>query len=135
MSHQMTMNLQSKKYENTITALDNWILRQQEWLEGKDEHDVGVKQDVLCSNHINDYIQVLYRLELLGEGMGDRWNQVYDLLQHTHKTFLTPMDRVYRSILFSVTGKGDDLNAILTDSNKEELDELWKSYEFRIVYE
>ena len=45
------------------------------------------------------------------------------------------MDRVYRSILFSVTGKGDDLNAILTDSNKEELDELWKSYELCIVYE
>lgn len=130
----MTLYLQVKEYEYAITSLDNTMIRQKEWLEGIDNfEDPGVKQDLLCNSHINDYIQVMYRLELMGEGMGDRWDQVFDLFKHTHKTLLSPMDRVYQSILFSVTGKGDELNSVLSDANKEELEEKWKSYELRKI--
>lgn len=133
MSHQMTLNIQNKNYEYAVTSLDNCILRQNEWLEGKDVDDPGVRQDMLCNSHINDYIQVLYRLELLGEGMGERWNQVYDLFTHTKKSLLSPMERVYQSILFSVTGKDNDLNRVLSDPDQQELDDRWESFALRIT--
>ena len=135
MSHQMTLDIQCKNVGYAVTTIDNMILRQRHYLEGKSNvDDQGVKQDLLCASHINDYVQVLYRLELLGEGMGDRWDQVYDLFKHTNKTMITPIDRIYQSILFSVTGKGEDLNQILSNPNQQEMDEKWKSFELRIHF-
>ena len=89
------------------------------------------EQETLTSDHVNDYVHVLYRMELLGEGMGDRWAQVLDLLRRTHKRFLTPMDTVYRALLFSVTGQEAPLQALLSGDAAREQDALWQELQLR----
>lgn len=89
------------------------------------------EQDMLTNDHINDYVQVLYRMELLGEGMGDRWSQVLSLAEHTHKKYLTPMDKVYRSILYSVTGQEKRMRELLSGDATEHQDALWKELQLR----
>ena len=84
------------------------------------------EQDMLTNDHINDYVQVLYRMELLGEGMGDRWSQVLSLAERTHKKYLTPMDKVYRSILYSVTGQEKRMRELLSGDATEQQNALWK---------
>ena len=89
------------------------------------------EQETLTSDHVNDYVHVLYRMELLGEGMGDRWAQVLDLLRRTHKRFLTPVDTVYRALLFSVTGQEAPLQALLSGDAAREQDALWQELQLR----
>ena len=86
---------------------------------------------MLTNDHINDYVQVLYRMELLGEGMGDRWSQVLSLAERTHKKYLTPMDKVYRSILYSVTGQEKRMRELLSGDATEQQDALWKELQLR----
>lgn len=89
------------------------------------------EQDMLTNDHINDYVQVLYRMELLGEGMGDRWSQVLSLAERTHKKYLTPMDKVYRSILYSVTGQEKRMRELLSGDATEQQNALWKELQLR----
>ena len=83
-------------------------------------------QDLFCSDHVNDFIQVMYRFELLGEGMGDRWSRVSSLLEKTKKELLTPMDYLHRGILFSVTGDDTKLGELLSEEKAKERDDMWK---------
>lgn len=104
--------------------------KERAYRETVDSEEVD-EQETLTSDHVNDYIHVLYRMELLGEGMGDRWPQVLDLLRRTHKRFLTPMDTVYRSLLFSVTGEEAMLQAMLSGDAAREQDSLWQELQLR----
>ena len=63
--------------------------------------------------------------------MGDRWSRVSRLLDATGKKILAPMDVVYRSILFSITGEDQKLRALLESEEAKERDALWKEFALR----
>lgn len=132
LSHKATLNMQLKQYSNAMDIVDNALAREEQFVEkGVLPGNEGMKQDLLRSDHINDYIQIFYRMELLGEGMGDRWSRVSRLLDATEKKILAPMDVVYRSILFSITGEEQKLRALLESQESEERDALWKEFALR----
>ena len=133
LSHKATLNMQLKQYSNALSTMPIALAREEQFVEkGVLPGNEGMNQDRLCSDHINDYVQVLYRMELLGEGMGDRWSRVSRLLDSTEKKeVLGPMDVLYRSILYSVTGEEQKLHALMERQTAEERDALWKEFALR----
>ena len=128
----MTLNMQLKQYSNAMNILDNAIVREEQFVNGEVlPGNECVKQDLLCSDHINDYIQMMYRMELLGEGMGDRWDRISKLLEATNKQNLSAIDVIYRSILFSITGEDQKLRSLLDKQKVEERNEMWKEFDLR----
>ena len=125
-SHIWSLYLQVKQTEYAIGQLDETLLREEDMMKGVSQDGWSTNQDLISSDHVNDYVNVLYRCELAGEGMGDRWNRVSKLLDCTHKQLLTPMDYFHRGILFSVTGEDEKMRNLLSDERKRECDELWK---------
>lgn len=125
-SHMWSLHLQVKHYEYAISMLDETLSREEDVVKGERKDRLNTCQDLFCSDHLNDYVQVLYRFELLGEGMGDRWSRVSNLLEKTKKELLTPMDFVHRGILFSVTGDDAKMGQLLSEERVKERDELWR---------
>ena len=125
-SHMWSLHLQVKHNEYAISQLDETLSRDEDIVKGEVKSPMNSCQDLFCSDHVNDFIQVMYRFELLGEGMGDRWSRVSSLLEKTKKELLTPMDYVHRGILFSVTGDDTKLRELLSDEKAKERDDMWK---------
>lgn len=121
-----SLYLQVKQTEYAIGQLDETLLREEDLMHGKSQDDLSTNQDFICSDHVNDYVNVMFRCELAGEGMGDRWMRVSELLKCTNKQLLTPIDYFYRGILFSITGEEDMMRTLLSDERKRECDELWR---------
>ena len=134
LSYKATLNMQLKQYGNAVQIIDNQIERYEDLVQNHVEtDDSGVYQDVLRASHINDYVQMLYRFELLGEGMGDRWERVLSLFRHTSSPLITPIDALYRILLFSVTKQEAFLQDLLRKDAAEEQTELWDSLQLRGV--
>lgn len=128
-SHMWSLYLQVKQTEYGIGQLDETLIREEDQGKGDVKDNWSTNQDLISSDHINDFVNVLYRFELAGEGMGDRWNRVSKLLETTNKQLITPIDYLYRGILFSITGEDEKMRNLLSDERKRKCDEMWKQLE------
>ena len=62
-SHIWSLYLQVKQTEYAIGQLDETLLREEDMMKGESQDGWSTNQDLISSDHVNDYVNVLYRCE------------------------------------------------------------------------